>query len=108
MVRKFIAACFCGALLSCAPMPTVEELDQQYFGEFESGRTSRADVIMQWGLPTATFENDRILTYRMAIFRGGELGVVPRLGERVYRHAYHLVLVFDEKGLLTRYKLLRQ
>ncbi len=108
MVGKFIALCFCGALLACAPAPPIEELDRIYFGEFEPGRTSRADVIMRWGIPTATYENDRIMTYRMGLYVGGELGVVPRLGERVYRHAYHLVLVFDDKGLLTRYKLLRQ
>lgn len=69
------------------------------------GATRRADVVSRLGEPSTVFEQDRILTYRIAGdakqgFWIRERVAQPNLGWIGVNHS--LVLVFDENGLLQR------
>jgi hypothetical protein len=73
------------------------------------GQTSRTMVLQKLGPPTARFERDNILTYRLAYDERNK-GYLPVLRERqwdsMWSQARHsLVLVFDSQGILTEHSL---
>ncbi len=74
------------------------------------GKTTRQDVIASLGQPSARFEVEKILTYRL----GGKprnhgLFVVEREAVGAWpswtRAKYSLVLVFDDAGVLSKHSL---
>ena len=67
------------------------------------GTTTRADVILRLGEPSRTYEDDRILTYRVDKDDGGYV-VVDRA--RMWTDVrYTLVLLFDGQGVLQNHSL---
>ena len=77
------------------------------------GTTTRADVLLKMGPPSSSFEDDRILSYRLRR-RDTSLVVVPPLAEwgeprySTWSNADHnLILVFDAKQVVERFSLLR-
>lgn len=73
-------------------------------------QTSRADIILQWGSPSETFENERFLVYEWLRVRGyllwfiggqsGGIGGAPSWGAKHY-----LCLEFNSNSLLKQYKV---
>jgi hypothetical protein len=69
----------------------------------EDGRTTREQVFLALGEPSATYEDGRILTFRLARDEGGYFLVEKAPGFRSVK--YSLVLAFDDAGLLRRHSL---
>jgi hypothetical protein len=87
------------AVSACATAPdTIDESTALAF--LQVGETRREAVILRLGIPSASFENDRILTYRLGAAKEG--GVKSN-----WYGPYHLILVFDEGGRLAEHRLLR-
>jgi len=74
----------------------------------ENARTTKEEALLHLGQPSAQFEGEHILTYRMADTPEGGLDVASRLGTGGWKTAkYSLVLVFDDRQLLLRHNLVR-
>jgi len=74
----------------------------------EDARTTKEEALLHLGQPSAQFEGERILTYRMADTPEGGLAVTVRLGTGGWQTAkYSLVLVFDDRQILVKHNLVR-
>jgi hypothetical protein len=92
--------------LGCAtpgPPPPIEQLVSQDLGYLVDGSTTREQAALRLGLPSRSFEADRILIYRMTRLEGGTLQ--PAAWDRPLVAGYDLVLVFDGQGVLERHAL---
>jgi hypothetical protein len=69
----------------------------------QDGQTTREQVFLALGEPSATYENGRILTFRLARDEGGYFLVEKAPGFHSVK--YSLVLAFDDTGLLRRHSL---
>jgi hypothetical protein len=80
------------------------------------GETTRQEILLRFGQPSASFEQERILTYRVGhepkqgyyiispkVLTGQQLGKVQAMSWETV--AYSLVLVFDGNGLLQKQSL---
>lgn len=91
---------------SCNTTPVIPGASPDLLAFLADGTTTREEVVLKLGQPSANFEEDRILTYRI-----GEhvtLGYYPIVPDQVLpwqsvRHS--LVLVFDEAGILKKHNL---
>ena len=79
----------------------------------EPGKTKKEDVLLAFGPPSAKFEGERILSYRLRR-SGDKLIIVPPIqdpGEPAYstwaNADHNLMLVFDGEQVLRRSSLLR-
>ena len=76
-----------------------------------NGRTTRAETLLHLGQPSGRFEQERILTYRLAVeskhhgYYVVERETQPTGWSTWSRAKYSLVLVFDEGGLLREHSL---
>ena len=103
------------ALLSACVNPLtpaeIKDLETRSIAFLEPGKTSREEVITEFGAPTSVFENERIFTYRMVLTdrSGLTTSVGYSAGGPHPRSAsgYHLVVVFDSNGIVARYRLLK-
>ena len=90
-------------LMGCAAM-TIPGASPDLLGFLVKGRTTRSQVLTTLGQPSARFEGDRILTYRIG--HRNEQGyyvIVP--GEYGWTAQYSLVLVFNARGVLQKQNL---
>ena len=71
----------------------------------QDGVTTRVDIILRLGEPSATYENSRIMTYRLSRDEGGWFLRVP--DKRWYGNVANLVVVFDERSVVTRHSLVQ-
>lgn len=77
------------------------------------GKTARQEVVLQLGQPSARFEHERILTYRLGYEpKNSGYYVLERNtsyeGWPTWKSAnFSLVLIFDEAGVLDRHSLVR-
>lgn len=88
---------------------------QQQLIFLEDGRTTKREILLKFGIPSAQFEGERILTYRLrynkeqnrfdAVSRESDQRD-PRFSEWIQTE-YNLVLVFDEKHVLEKHSMLR-
>jgi hypothetical protein len=70
------------------------------------GQTTRTEVILNLGQPSATFENERIQTYRIG--GDGESGYFVRGASGTwYETNFSLVLVYDADGTLQSHSLVK-
>jgi len=70
------------------------------------GETSRTNVILSLGQPSATFEDEHILTYRISGSR--EKGYFVRDAPGTwYETSFSLVLVFDADGTLQSHSMVK-
>jgi hypothetical protein len=75
-----------------------------FLESLKPGHTTRDEVMTRLGAPSMRFENERILSYRLA----PNLAVAEwSTGSRWTNVRYDLVLVFDSAGVLERHRLLR-
>ena len=72
------------------------------------GQTPRQEVILNLGQPSAAFEQETILTYRIGEDTNtGYYVLTPRAMLPWQSVRYSLVLVFDDKGILQKQNLVR-
>lgn len=77
------------------------------------GKTTLEDALLELGAPSAAFEAQRILCWRMRENREGKLLVVSPLVRTdpwtadFSNAEFSLVAVFDEHGLLSKYRVVR-
>ncbi len=102
MFRRISFVIGLALLGACAGGPeiTVAEAERKYLDYLKVGQTTREEVISRFGAPTAVFENERILTYRLRL-------TAERGFDNSYRYlgTHGLTVVFDRTGRLEKYKL---
>jgi outer membrane protein assembly factor BamE (lipoprotein component of BamABCDE complex) len=120
MFVRFTAIGFLVILLlsGCAEtrLQTVDDsIVQQQLALLEDGKTTKQDILLKFGIPSAQFEGEKIFTYRLRYNqKENRFEVVsrevdrrdPRFAEWMQTE-YNLVLVFDEKHVLQKYSMLR-
>jgi hypothetical protein len=89
------------ALLGACASTPVGQPDLLAF--IEDGRTTREQAFLALGEPSATYEDGRILTFRLGQDKGGYFLVDKAPGFTGVKHS--LVMSFDEAGLLRRHAL---
>lgn len=104
---------------ACAHARELPPADERQLLPFvEDGQTTKEQILLQLGIPSAQFDGERILTYRLARTEDGKVRPVarefnvfdfedPRLSQWKIAGAMNLVLVFDERGVLARHRLLQ-
>ena len=116
-VQQWAAAPLALLLLACTPPvlqlgdPALLRIGSLAF--LQDGRSTREEVLLNLGTPSAHFEGDRILTYALWKSSGGTwirqgrgLGTNPVGSPPAYTQPTdNLVLVFDANGVLTRHNL---
>lgn len=96
-----------GALLAvlvagCAT-PAIPGARPDLLAFLSPGQTTREEVILQLGQPSAAFEQEHILTYRIGEHPSQGLYVVsPKAMLPWQQVKYSLVLVFDTRGTLQK------
>jgi hypothetical protein len=101
--RIWIVACALLVLGGCVTMPPPVPPDRNLLNNVVTG-TSREVVLLKLGAPSASFEAGRILTYRIG--SDGDNSYFLMDCQVNWSNAkYSLVLVFDEKGILTKHAL---
>jgi hypothetical protein len=90
----------------CAEPAPIPGARPDLLGFLKEGQTRRDEVILTLGQPSATFEKESILTYRVGQDdRQGYYLITPRELQPWANVRYSLVLVFDDKGVLRAHKL---
>lgn len=95
------------AVVACTPPPAIQPQPQERAAHYvllsfiQDGVTPRSEVQANLGVPSADFENKRILTYRIKL-NGGNAEVVSSPWAP---DIFSLVLVFDNDGLLQKHSL---
>jgi hypothetical protein len=105
--RLRVAAIVLGTvcLAGCAT-PPIQGANPRLLEFLRDGTSTRDEVILALGQPSATFQQERILTYRLGedatqgYFVEQPHSTSPWLGVR-----YSLVLVFDAGGTLQKHSL---
>ena len=92
---------------------------QKVFPFIEVEKTTKDEVFLKLGEPSGQFEGGRILTYAMNFSEKEGFRVdyerefvthcrwFQRLNTSVGKAEYNLILVFDDKNILSKYNLLR-
>jgi hypothetical protein len=120
MLRRFAAIGFLIILLlsGCAEtkLHSVDDsMMRQQLALLEDGKTPKQDILFKFGIPSAQFEGERILTYRLRYNQEENRFEVasrevdrrdPRFAQWGWTE-YNLVLVFDEKHILQKHSMLR-
>lgn len=92
-----VGLAFLGA---CASTPVGQP---DLLGFIEDGRTTREQAFLALGEPSATYEEGRILTFRLGQDKAGYFLVDKGPGFTSVK--YSLVMSFDDAGLLRRHSL---
>lgn len=101
--------------IGCADPAVVQEKTRVFeaglLSSIQDGRTTRQEVLLQFGTPAASFEGGRILTFDFTLDTTGEwrrMGSSP-LAEWQYGRgrASSLVLVFGPDDRLVRHSLVK-
>ena len=115
-IADVILVCWISALLGGCAVPRIQPLDTETFLStavpfIRDGVTTRRQVLLELGMPSAQFEQQRILTYLLQ-FEESELTVLmPVRGTEVHGYmrwpsqTYNLVLVFGYGGVLERHSV---
>ncbi len=89
---------------SCSPRVRAVQTVPDALPFIADGRTSRSEIRGVFGLPSRSFESDRIVTYRLR--RDGDaFKAAPRYEEP--DAPYELVLVFDARHIVVRHSLVQ-
>lgn len=109
----FILCALCVGCAHVSPVVT-EKLIQEKLGFLEDGMTRQDEVLLRFGIPSAWFQGEKILTYRMMFDDDDGLVVVtreldandPRIAEW-NRAEYSLVLAFNDDYVLQKHNLVK-
>jgi hypothetical protein len=78
---------------------------QQYLPYIQDGSTTREDVLLKLGVPSAQYEEERILTYVLRLSENDHLYVVTHKVPSWCPGVYSLVLVFGPDNVLKKHSL---
>lgn len=96
------------ALAGCAT-PSGPQGDRDLLAFLQDGSTTRAEVALRLGEPSAQLESDRVLCYRIGGDpKSGYIVVLPRHVSSLADEGsvkFSLALTFDENGVLQRHAL---
>lgn len=115
-MKNFLLATACAFVAGCSPVGPVHdpELEAATLPWIIDGVTTKEEALLTLGAPSARFQGETILTWRLGRNADGELKVfAPEVnardpGVRIWDVAqFSLVLVFDDSGVLARHRLLR-
>jgi len=91
-----------------------QEIKENLAAFLEDGKTTKQEVLLKLGIPSAQFEEERILTYRLGLNDQGTMVVgapefilKDRRISRWMQSCYSLVLVFDDRNILKQHSLLK-
>ena len=94
-----------GFLVGCATTP-IPGASHDLLKFLQVGQTTRQEVLLKLGQPSASFEQERILTYRIGEdAKQGYYLIIPNAKMQWQGVHYSLVLVFDSSGVLQRHNL---
>ncbi|MRR07441.1 MAG: hypothetical protein EG828_10965 [Deltaproteobacteria bacterium] len=99
-----LALCALLLVCSCASLPPVFA-DKDLLSFLTPGMSQEA-ILLKLGEPSASFESGRVLTYRIGEDEEKGYFLLDRQ-VRWENTKYSLVLVFDEKKLLTKHSLVQ-
>jgi hypothetical protein len=114
---RIVAALLPILLAAGCATPTIQPADPQTIMQsdsmsfFQDGVTTREQVVLQLGMPSAQLEGERILMYQLKADKEGKWRLAaPRwdtgTGMRSWSEGtYSLVLVFGEDGVLRQHRL---
>ena len=106
VVIKAIASLIFLILLGCAaPRPVGPIPDKELLDFLEEGKTTKQMVFERLGQPSGTYENNKILTYRIESEDGKGYFIDDVQRPRWFNSKYSLVLVFSENGILMKKSL---
>ncbi len=95
-----------GLVLGGCETPRIPGASPELLGFLQVGTTTREQVVLKLGQPSASFEQEHILTYRVGEDkRQGKYIVAPKALMPWERTHYSLVLVFTEDGRLAKMNL---
>lgn len=86
-------------------------LKSELLAFIQDGVTTREEVLVKLGIPSAQFEGEKILMYQLWADQAGKWHLIaPKIsattGFRAWRHGtVSLVLVFGEDGVLRKHSL---
>lgn len=101
-----VAAAIALLLAGCTTGPVIPGASRDLLEFLRDGSTTREEIVLRLGQPSASFEGDRILTYRIGKHeKQGYYPIVPNqlMPWQYVRHS--LVLVFDDAGVLEKHSL---
>jgi len=106
IIRVVAALVFATWLAGCAtPIPGASP---DLLAFLQIGKTTREEVLLKLGQSSASFEHERILTYRIGEDPSqGRYVITPRAMMPWQKVHYSLVLVFDEDGRLQKQNLVK-
>jgi hypothetical protein len=93
---------------ACASQPKTRLVQLEFL---QANKVSRASVDEHLGQPSASFNQDRVVTYRLSRTDQGYLVAPPRIASSKvpldWQGITHdLVLAFDEAGMVSEYRLI--
>ncbi len=100
-------------LLTLAGCMTPPHARKDLLEFFAIGTTTREEVLLQLGQPSASFEQDRIITYRVGQYTDqGYYIISPKVVQPAQSTSWQdvrfsLVIVFDERGRLQKHQLVQ-
>ena len=109
IVIKVTAGLIFLLILGCATSSPVGPVPDKGLLDFlEDGRTTKQMVFEKLGQPSRTYENGRILTYRIGNEEGKGYYIegAGASGQSSFKKSNRsLVLIFNDKGILVRHSL---
>lgn len=105
ILRLFIAV-LCTMVLEGCNTPRIPGANRDLIAFLQIGHTTRQETILKLGQPSASFEQEHILTYRLGQDpKQGYYIVTPRPVLPWQCVRFSLVLVFDSAGVLQKQSL---
>ena len=103
---NLLAATLIIAFVAGCATPAIPGASRELLKFIEIGHTTREEVLLKLGQPSAAFEQEKILTYRVGEdLKQGYYLVSPKAVLPWQAVRYSLVLVFDANGVLQRQNL---
>jgi hypothetical protein len=101
-LNRFLALLLLGFVAGCAT-PAIPGASQDLLKFLQTGQTTRQEVLLKLGQPSAAFEQEKILTYRLGQDpKQGFYVISPKAVMPWQTVRFSLVLVFDGGGVLQR------
>lgn len=102
----------CATTSPLAEKTAEKSAEKTFLESLEDGKTSKQMVILKLGQPSATFEGERILTYRIGKDDYGFFALDRLTGEFVRNVSwtgtkFSLVLIFDENNVLQKHSMVQ-
>ncbi len=105
LVRRLLNWLIAASMLALSGCSTTPVGRGDLLDFIQDGVTTREDIILRLGEPSATYENSRIMTYRLSRDEGGWF--LRAADKRWYGNVANLVVVFDDRSVVTRHSLVQ-